>query len=168
MSLGAVRSRPRTVLFAALAALVAWCVLVPASPAFAGLSDDVFEANDKAVAVYNAFIETDAPTAAQTAATAEEIRGYASDVHEVASKASDTEAGALTDAIGSGLEALADGVGALGGALESGDDDAILAAAEQCDAAVDGLIAAATAFDDYMAEHPAAAGDTMWFVWTGL
>ncbi|MDR3107126.1 MAG: hypothetical protein LBU05_02855 [Bifidobacteriaceae bacterium] len=170
--------RPRLLigLFALLAALG---VVAPASPAFAGTADDVQATYEKALSVLeNKFGAIDFDTAtpaevtSQTGACAEEVNGYAADLQELADSASNDELSSRIAALAEGLNALATALNSYGPANETavatGDIAALTAAEDQYFAVIDQLTVAEQAYNTYLEEHPATAGDTMWFVWTGL
>jgi hypothetical protein len=157
-----------------LAAIVALTVTGPARPASADEIDDTIRAVDRAYIVFDAFVERDlwgmSPEEAQqrTASAAEAIRDRGQDLNRLAEEASDEELAELTAGLGAGFHELAAGVALYGNAAAAGDEDGFNAAADSIGAVLDRLDAQTIAYDEYLAAHPLASGDIVWFIWTGL
>jgi hypothetical protein len=136
----------------------------------ASITDEVLVTHLRAITLFEDYLESDLENmpidewVSFTNSTAEGLHADAAELQSLAEDASSGLAERVAE-LGAGIEDLAASLDAL---VAAEDDAAVSAANDQMSAAVDRLAAAEIAYDDYLAEHPAASGDTMWFVWTGL
>ncbi|MDR2374721.1 MAG: hypothetical protein LBD77_11680 [Bifidobacteriaceae bacterium] len=159
---------------AVFAATVAFAVAAPAAPALASTNDDVIDAYDEGLVAFDEYMNNDftslAEDAMMTGATEAQakVEAAAAELQRLAESVSDSGLGERIAELGAGLSDLGATLTTFSNALLNYDDAGLMDSQDQMDAALARLEAAEIAYDTYMEEHPMAAGDTMWFLWTGL